>query len=332
MYSMAGPSSMKIRDLNLGLYTVLALALTAFCIWQNAQWSKNPVEWQNHNRSTYYAPRESAWKLHLIASSETLTNQEAVAKLQDRLASVFDKRFEQYKSNLESLNENLWHQLILITAALVLILKKSNSFKVPVIDMEVPVRWTCWAIPICLGYLWIRFGFVLNELIDARIVLWKTADAMQAPVEAFGAVKDWRRALYTFSYDPSVYDNGYLDGYFISFLPDFTLLGRAQTTTPAVLVALFGVFLGISNGTMLGFIMHGAKRFGKSKQWPYFIFFWFLGIMLFLTHWTFWYGGQHPNWWQPIIAIVGCFVAILLGVMPIYNAAVTPQHHHSPTG
>src|SRR5262249_45139105 len=156
-------------------------------------------------------------KLLKTEATEKPTTEKGADPVSEKLSKVFEIRFEQYKGNLESLNTYLWFQLIFIVAAAVAISTKSDSFKVPVIDKEVPVKWALVAIPVCLLYFWLRYRFTLNELIDARTVPWKVNEAMTST--AITNKVELSKALYTFSHVPATYDGGYLDGWFITFEP-----------------------------------------------------------------------------------------------------------------
>jgi hypothetical protein len=311
----------------------LALTVTVFCIWKSDRPAVTKSEpFARHsrpdrNREQYYAPRDYAAILHKATGAAT--NEAAAHALRETLTHVFDKRHEQYKANLDTLNNYLWYQLIFLAAALVRVFNKTEKLKVPVIDAEVPVRWAYRALPACLVYLWLCFGFKLNELIDSRIVLWKITEAMQATAAAFtgyGADPnvEWRRALYTFSLNPGVYDGGYMDGWFIMFRPQYTLLGQPHMMG-YILMGLFGVFLGVSNGAALGLVLHGRKRFRKDFGtderfgWMPAGYFWAAATLLGLSHLLFWYSGDHPNWQQPIIVLTACATTGWFMTRPVYG-------------
>jgi hypothetical protein len=312
-------------------FMVLALVLTGVSVGIAKYASHGGT---NRSRSQFYAPSESAWTLQQVSHTEGASD-EGLKTLHSRLSPVFDKRYGQYKSNLDGLYQNLWLQVIFLMAAAIAACKRLNpsaaestpeSFKVPVAGLDVPIRWAYLALPVCLVYLWLRFGFILNELIDARIVLWKITEALQAPVSAFGnpadpaTIEAWRHALYTFSHNPAIYDGGFLDGWFVTFQPEYTLLGTKMPMA-SLLMFLFGIFFGCSNGAALGLLLHGYRRFGandRSERCLFAAYFWGVVVLLGLAHIVFWQQGDHPNWQQPVCVVTSGLVALWFIRRPVY--------------
>jgi hypothetical protein len=178
------------------------------------------------------------------------------------------------------------------------------------------------------------FGFRLHELIDSRIALFKIAEARQ-PQSVQTKRDDYLRVMRTFGDYSAVNDGGILDGWFLSFRYNYALEPEdAIYKGPFQVVSgfsmfLFGAFLGISNGTMLGVIVHGRRRFTKQKAKVgalYMACFWISAGMLALTHLIFWYGGQHPNWLQLVLVGVGCSTAYLFAKAPV------PEKQRAATG
>jgi hypothetical protein len=285
------------------------------CIGSTYRWDNNPA----HNRANFYGPAELARKLHHLPNPGGTNREEQVKLLYERLSPIFDQRLEQYKANLQAEDGYIWYMLLFTAAAASLLAVRGSSIKVPILeDVIVPLLWVYAVVPACLGYLWIRFGFTLNELIDARIVLWKLSSAIEAPVEMFNDRADFAKALYTYSMKPAIYDGGYMDGWFLSFREDETLKG-ARVSHAAFFMMLWGIFLGVAQGAMLGLVYQATKRFklDQVQRRLFFLYFWLLVLILFVTHVGFWYAGQHANWLQPVIIGVACLTLGVFAVVPV---------------
>jgi hypothetical protein len=303
------------------LFVFLAVTFTSICVY----FAKHPEADSEETASAHssrtlddevYATRSSAEKLYATTKSSVAGN-ESGNELHERLSSAFDKRYDQYKTDLDALNYNLWCQLLFVATAVIVTYQKSETFRIPVIEKDVHLHWVCLAIPICLAYLWVHFGFLLNQVIDARIALWKITDALVSPPNDAFHGDEWRRAIKTFSALPATYDGGFLDGWFITFKTEYTIFNKPHWVSK-VLMVLFGMFFGISNGLCLGLILHAVRRFSKSefRMRVYGAYFWGITLLLAVCHWTFWHEGNYPNFQQPIIVGTVCVIVSLFATMP----------------
>lgn len=295
---------------------VLVWLITVCCVGITYVW-KGTDKLAMHDRTNMYGPVEK-WTSQDGANGKPTSNE--------RLNSAFEKRIEQYKKNLESQNSNLWYQVMCIAIALIIVLTKSDDFKVPGIDARVKIRWVFWGLPLCLLYLWMSFGFRLHELIDTRIALYKIAEAQHPKPSNEKDNNAWHAVTRTFGNYPAANDGGIMDGWFISFRYDYSLEPDEQPykylyqTAAGFSMFLVGAFLGVSNGTIPGLLLNGKRRFARTKPKVRVLIdvaFWLAIAVLVFTHLTFWYGGQHINWLQPEIAFFGCLTVWAFAVARI---------------
>ncbi|MBI3855528.1 MAG: hypothetical protein HY293_07530 [Planctomycetes bacterium] len=254
-------------------------------------------------------PPKKATAYYAVASSyhHQVKHESDSAEL--KLETVFKERLDHYKDFLGKLNLNLFYHLITIVAAILLMTLRKEDFKVPLLDEVVPVQMVYYALPVCFMYLWISFGYLFNDLVATRISLWRMAEVLEPNIEAARKTASWKPFIYTFSLRPLLHDGAYMDGWFMtcvrqcSFNPHESL---AVMGVIRVLLVIFGVFMGISNGCMLGVIWHGSRRFGTSGNLKlHRSYFWLCGILLFLTHAAFYWSGNR-NWLQ-VVEITAAF-------------------------
>jgi len=233
----------------------------------------------------------------------TVHSQEAGNYEKDRVWSVFESRLEIYRENLTDLRNNLFIQLLLIAASIALIASRSDTFEFSLISQHVPTRFVAYALPACLAYIWIRFGYLLNEIIKQRMDLWTLAGSMEGSLIR-----------------PLLSDGGIIDGWFLVFRSAFI---APVVSGPLPIVRTFavgfGMFLGLSNGCMLGMPLYCTRRFARtdtSRRTQVFLFY-LWAILLSMTHYSFYCFGSHPNFVSLVAVVTSALVATVIANVKI---------------
>lgn len=306
----------------LGIFVVAAIALSECDYFRWAD-RGNVGE---HDRGEFYSDPAAGLKLQQGDPPVT------VEKADDRILEIFKERFHSYRENLAALNDNMFYQLLFVVASIIVVRVRTDEFEEPILKQKVPLYWVHLVLPLCLGYLWLKFGFLLNEIIDDRIVLWKLADLVEGKPQGLAAVLKggdltayWGRTVFTYSIRPTMADGAYIDGWFIAFRPDFNWATRSKSIVCFFLVC-WGCFLGLGHGCMLGTIWNSARRFAKSRAacfWHAF-YFWICVSILGISHYAFFYGGQQPNWLEGVMVGTG-YLSLLVFVLILALNATHPD-------
>lgn len=241
-----------------------------------------------------------------------------------KLETVFKERLEHYNEFQGKLNGNLFYQVITTVAAVLLIWLRKKDFKVPFLDEVVPVQLVYYALPAVFLYLWLSFGYLFNDIVATRISLWRMAEVLEGNLEAFrkpDSMASWEQLIYTYSLRPLLHDGAYMDGWFMTFVRQCSFNPHQTLEVMGIvwgLLVLFGVFMGITNGCMLGVIWHGSRRFATRETLGWHrTYFWVLGLLLLASHAAFYWSGNR-NWLQ--IVEIGTALATLWFVGMYLNA------------
>ena len=215
-----------------------------------------------------------------VPDSKTATNSEAhISELRD----VYWRRHDVLK-------RNLWLQFVAIVGALLVLGQVRSSVRAPFFDESIST-WLCFVMAVILIYLWLDFGFVLDDLIKSRLEAWRLLSGMS---------QSNRAAAFN--------DGGFVDGWFLLFRPaEHTiartfLLGSAFFFT-AIYCPLFaanhafairllavgasGLAIQIEKLSMLKLMVEGIPWLGAAT--------------IALSHVQFRIGGHNPNWAQLLV-------------------------------
>lgn len=214
-----------------------------------------------------------------------------------------DELRQAYTARHETLQRNFLLQFVFVVIALLVAVRAGNSVKIPALGLTLPATWLCFVIPVVLLYLWLEFGFVLDDLIKWRAEAWTRLSEMGETNRASG-----------------FNDGGYIDGWFMSFRP---LQHSIQTTFLLGSVFFFCLMycplLAANHACALILLFIGARRSLSNIPDPSLlhkvtvrIFPWLALSVLIMSHLQFRYGGPNPNWMQPV---VGVLVLILAGLL-----------------
>lgn len=242
------------------------------------------------------------------------TTATSAAEPELKLETVFKERLEHYNDFQGKLNANLFYQLVTTVAAILLVWMRKKDFKVPFLDEVVPVHLVYYALPLVFLYLWLSFGYLFNDIVATRISLWRMAEVLEANLDAVRATdpESWKRYIYTFSLRPLLHDGAYLDGWFMTFVRQCSFNPHQSLEVMGIvrgLLVLFGIFMGITNGCMLGVVWHGSRRFATKENLGWHrAYFWILGLLLLASHAAFYWSGNR-NWLQ-VIEIGAAFATL----------------------
>ena len=105
---------------------------------------------------------------------------------------------------------------MLLVGLTVLVLAQQKTEPYEIFGIPIPVSATHMLIVLSMLYLLIDFGSTLKFLIYERMALWKLVDVIEGPVSA-------ERSVGIASLRPLLHGKSFLDGWFVTFLPEFSL-------------------------------------------------------------------------------------------------------------
>jgi hypothetical protein len=91
--------------------------------------------------------------------------------------TLIAERAKRYAADGASLSLTFKLIISFVIAAFMVTTSQSDTLKIPWVDIAVPTGWFYVIVPIALIYLWLAFGFTLNEVINSRAILLAAAKA-----------------------------------------------------------------------------------------------------------------------------------------------------------
>jgi len=162
---------------------------------------------------TYYS--DSVWNGDAPAAKASKPAAPPAKNDNDSLRDLFHRRLEQYRARCDELSNNIYYWVLLVGLT-VLVLAQQKTEPYEIFGIPIPVSATHMLIVVSMLYLWIDFGSTLKFLIYERMALWKLVDAIEGPVSA-------DRSVGIASLRPLLHGKSFLDGWFVTFLPEFSL-------------------------------------------------------------------------------------------------------------
>lgn len=101
---------------------------------------------------------------------------------------ILELQLKYYWSNIRFLNTNLFFQMFFNLISILVMSRSimgSKDVHIPVLDIAVPIQWLYTITPLALMFLWVQFGFLLNNIIEARQDNWDGFCHMKTAVRLF---------------------------------------------------------------------------------------------------------------------------------------------------
>jgi len=216
-------------------------------------------------------------------------------------ADDFDRLLNAYNLRHEVLTQNCYFQALLVIIGISLIrLFGTNKTRITALGTVVSPSFLHFIIAPVLVYLWIEFGFALDDLIKYRAEAWQYLSSIGDPHN----LPLIRRAV-LFN------DSGFMDGWFMCFRPDEHAISTNFLAGTAFFFSLiYGTLFSLNHAYVAIGLRTGAARFFPKTTEPsspaaFLMRFlpWFSWTLLFVSHLQFRFGGKHPNWIQPLIGL-----------------------------
>ncbi len=234
----------------------------------------------------YHIEKNENSKNSLSGKTSILLHENSTITLKE----VFNHRLEDYKEDLKLLESNLQLQAVLVIITILLILRTSD--KLSFFSNDVPLKWLHLFVPILLLYLWLKFGFLLDNLIEGRkqaIDLLKYNGIEKANIDA---------AKSFFS------DAGFIDGWFISFIDEepgeysgIRNNSEYSHSTKAFLTITLGLIISTGHACILGLTLIGFRRFTRLRYKNWLTIYYLLPLiplsLLLASHFQFYFGGDN---------------------------------------
>ncbi len=199
---------------------------------------------------------------------------------------TFNYILKDYKENLNLLDNNLKLQALMIIIAFLLVLRNSDTLSF--FSNDVPLRWLHLFVPLLLIYFWLKFGFLLDNLIEGRVEAIELVKKVKLSSENLEAIK----TLFS--------DAGFIDGWMISFIDgssgDYSgISNNSKGSTRFFLIATMGLFVSTGHACILAITIIGFRRYTnlKYKNWltGYYLVPLLPLSLLLASHLQFVYGG-----------------------------------------
>jgi DNA-binding winged helix-turn-helix (wHTH) protein len=223
-----------------------------------------------------------------VPDSKTDANSEAhVGELRD----VYWRRHDVLK-------RNLWLQFVAIVGGLLVLGQARSGVRAPFLD-ENPSTWLCFVMAVILIYLWLDFGFVLDDLIKSRSEAWRLLSRMQ---------RSSRAAAFN--------DGGFVDGWFLLFRPAEHTIDRAFLLGSAFFfTAIYCPLFAVNHAFAIRLLAVGASRLATQIEKLSMLKLlvegipWLGAATIAFSHVQFKIGGRNPNWGQ---LVVGALTLVVL--------------------
>lgn len=230
------------------------------------------------------------------------------------LKEAFDYQLKDYKSKLDRLDANIKLQALFVVFTVLLVLRRSDSLNL--FGNQLPLQWLHLFVPAVMIYLWLSFGFLLDDLIYSR--LW----AVRALEEFSRATSHHGKLLFQ--------DSGFVDGWFLTFVDtkglkigDYSGIDQnSRASTATLLLIIFGTLLSATHACIVSMALIGYRRYVRRLFRRFLLSYYLLPLIpiaiLIVSHLQFAYGGSNRNFMQLYIAsmtIPLCGILLLLSVI-----------------
>ena len=162
----------------------------------------------------------------------------------ERPRAVFAARLDRHQQIYDGFVRNIYYWVLLSGLGLLVLLKTSRD-GFDVLGTKIPFGAIHLLIVVCLLYLWVEFGSTLRFLIYDRMTLWKLAESIEGRLPADGSI-----ALD--SLRPMLQGRPFLDGWFRTFLADYTVSWHGEDGAARWVIGAFTTAVWSVAAAMIG--------------------------------------------------------------------------------
>ena len=242
------------------------------------------------------------------------------------IEKTIELQYNNYQSKLTSLNTNTILQLFFIIISILIIFRpeaaiSNDSLRMPLLEVHLPLSWLHIIVPVALMFLWIQFGFLLNETIAIREGNWNLIckDLVSYSGRVFYMTNEQIRNLARLFEDAFV-----IDAWFFLFETEHLMNEQhgwfthtlKRTVTLSFLLLIYGILLGITHASILTIPYMWTQRYLNTRRYSW--LWWrlliiFFVVLMLVSHWQFYEAGPRPNCFQfPLLFFVWGFTAFFI--------------------
>jgi len=278
--------------------------------------------------SAWFFNKHITAKKRLEKSSLYLDSNQVVTafsppKNPNELIPIFDGKFEYYDEKLKSFYAHIKLVIAFCIIGCVLLCREQDVSVPGFPILNIPSYVTYLVVPAALIYLWLQFGFQLHHLIDTRIALFSLIESQYAlshfqEVALPDGTSSHFKYLYSLTRANDLRDTGFLDSWFLTFLPEYFATAPMETMdkiVPKATMIAVGALYGIAHGLALGMPFNWFTRYYDANTQ-----FWWVGLILLVinlffilsSHLTFYFTGRNYNWLSFFILAVGAITFVIV--------------------
>jgi hypothetical protein len=262
-------------------------------------------------------------KSSLYLDSNRVVDAFSPPKNPNELIPIFDGKYQYYDEKLHSFYANIQLTIAFCILGCVLLFREQDVGIPGFPILRIPCYVTYLVVPAALMYFWLTFGFQLHHLIDTRISLFSLIESQYAlshfkEVASPDGTSNHFQYLYSLTRANDLRDTGFLDAWFLTFLPKYFATAPMSTMdmiVPKASMIAVGCLFGISHGLALGMPFNWVTRYPMHNKKPKWIAILLLVINLFFilsSHLTFYFTGRNYNWLTFFILGVGGIVFVIV--------------------
>jgi DNA-binding winged helix-turn-helix (wHTH) protein len=227
----------------------------------------------------------------VVTSQEAVRHRSIVSRLDAApLTDHTDELLHAYEYGLDVLRRNLFQQFVIVVLAILIVLRPTDEVALPHLQVFFPIGWPRFVLAAMLIYVWLNFGFVLDDLIKWRVQAWKEVAATGDLVRA-----------------SAFNDGGFMDGWFMCFRPAEHAINTNFVLGSAFFFSVVYYPLFAANHACAVLLLRTRARSIWLAILP-----WLAGSAILASHLQFWLGGPNPNWGQPVVIGLALVIASAL--------------------
>jgi hypothetical protein len=225
-----------------------------------------------------------------------------------------------YHEQAQALHLNMYWQVGLAVLCILIVGKYSRDLDVPFLGVKVPGTMLAFLLPAVLCYLWLEFGYKLNGLIELRLAI---SSLLMRNGDVILRNNSDSISVSALSQHPFLSDSGILDGWFLTYWPDYSI-HRHSPTSQALFGLTFGLLFGLVHASILAALVT-ACHIPTRPRWLGGLVLCIAFCVLVLSHWQFAWAARNPNWIQPLVWL---FALVFLFYLLEYGEARRHEEQH----